>query len=136
MNQAFRTLHALAVLAALALCIFELKESLGYAGHEPFAFTYERTTVAVLCGAFSAAQLFLIMKRRMTVAAAVAFYPLGAALALATSLVARASAKGWAPASPQEALTANLVGYSVVVLLVAACAGTCIWAYKKGQRNA
>lgn len=135
MNRAFLALHTIAVSAALALCSLEVKESFGYAGHEPFAFTYERTSVAVLCGAFAVGQLFLVFRERLKVAVAVAFYPLGAALALATSLVARGSGKAWAPASPGEALMASLVGYSTVALLVAACAGMCVWSYQKGRRS-
>lgn len=136
MRRAFVAIYIVGVLGAFALCLLELVVSVDYAGREPFAITYERVSVAVLCGAFAAGHLFLIKARRMVVAVAVVFYPLEVALALALSLVARGSAKGWAPASPQEALMANLVGYSVVALLLVACVGTCVWAYKKGLRNA
>jgi len=105
-----------------------------YYGAEPFAFTYSRSAVALLCGSFAAAHLYLVASRRLTYSVALFFYPLCLLLGLASELVARGSAKGWAPATTTEAVWANLIGYSVLAALVAICATSCYRSFARGRR--
>jgi branched-subunit amino acid permease len=135
MRKVFAVLHALAVLAVLAICLLAAVDSVSYYGHEPFAFSYERNAVALLCGSFAVAHLYLVATKRITVSVALVFYPLCVLLGLATALVTRASAKGWAPGTTSEALVANAIGYGLVAVLVAASAASCYWAFASGRRN-
>ncbi|MGZ5054903.1 MAG: hypothetical protein ACXWAT_08165 [Methylobacter sp.] len=128
-------LHVVAVLVVLAICLSAASDSFSYYGHEPFAFTYERSLVALLCGSFAAAHLYLVALKRLTTTVAVLFYPLCLILGLAASTVARGSGKDWAPASASEATYANIMGYGVIGLLVAACAASCYWAFVHSCRS-
>jgi hypothetical protein len=133
MSRAFLILHALGALVVLALCLVAASESVSYCGIEPFAFTYSRSSVALLCGSFATAHLYLVASRRLTYSVALFFYPLCILLGLATELVTRGSAKGWAPASTTEAVYANLIGYSVLAALVAICATSCYRSFARGR---
>jgi hypothetical protein len=133
MSRVFLILHALGALAVLALCLVAASESVSYYGAEPFAFTYSRSSVALLCGSFAAAHLYLVASKRLTYLVALFFYPLCFLLGLATELVARGSAKDWAPASATEAIHANLIGYSVLAALVAICATSCYRSFARGR---
>lgn len=133
MKRTVFTLHALAVLAALGVCLVAASDSISYFGKEPWAFTYSRSAVALMCGSFATAHLYLFVSKQLTASVALLFYPLFLALGLATNLVARASGKGWAPASPSEAALANVVGYGVITLLVIACAASCYWSIPRSR---
>ena len=132
MSRVFLILHALGTLAVLALCLIAASESVSYFGAEPFAFAYSRSAVALLCGSFAAAHLYLLASRRLTYAVALCFYPLCFLLGLLTEIVARGSAKGWAPSTAPWAVYANLIGYSVLAALVVVCATSC---YRSFARN-
>jgi hypothetical protein len=131
----FAILHAIVCIAVLALCLLEASDALAYYGHEHFALTCERSAVAFLCGTYTVAQLLLLASARITYAVALSFYPLCPLLGLAIMLVADGSAKGWAPGTPTAATFANLIGYSVVVALVAVCATSCYWSYAHRGRS-
>jgi hypothetical protein len=134
MSRVFLILHALGTLVVLVLCLVAASESVSYYGAEPLAFTYSRSAVAFLCGSFAAAHLYLLASRRLTYAVALFFYPLCFLLGLITELVARGSAKAWAPDTIMEALYANLIGYSVLVALVVICTASCYRSFARGRR--
>jgi hypothetical protein len=134
MKRIFLILHALAVFASLSACLLAASDSISYFGQEPWAFTYSRSSVALLCGLFASIHLYLFISKQLTIPVALLFYPLFLALGLATNYVARASAKGWAPSSSSEAAFANVVGYGVITLLVIACASSCYWSISRNRR--
>jgi hypothetical protein len=135
MPKVFAILHALAVLVVLAICLVAAVDSVSYYGNEPFAFSYGRNSVAFLCGSFAIAHLWLVASRRITLSVALLFYPLCLSLGLVSAFVSRASAKGWAPGTTSEALVANVVGYGLVVVPIAASVGSCYWAFAISRRN-
>ena len=134
MSRVFLILHAVGTLAVLAVCLVAASESVSYYGAEPFAFTYDRSAVALLCGSFAVAHLYLLASKRLTYADALLFYPLCFLLGLTTEIVARGSAKGWAPGTATEAVYANFIGYIVLVALVAICVASCYWSFTRGRR--
>ncbi|WP_426701179.1 hypothetical protein ACPPVV_17700 [Rhodanobacter sp. Col0626] len=133
MSRVFLILHALGALTVFAICLVAASESVSYYGAEPFAFTYSRSAAALLCGSFAATHLYLLASRRLTFSAALFFYPLCLLLGLATELIARSGAKGWAPSSTTDAVWANIIGYSVLAALVAICALSCYRSFARGR---
>mgnify|MGYP007097346363 CR=1 FL=1 len=134
MSRVFLILHALGTLVVTAACIAATAESMSYYGSEPLAFTYSRSAVALLCGSFAGAHLYLLASRRLIYAVALLFYPLCFLLGLTTELVARGSAKSWAPDTTAEAIRASLIGYSVLAALVVLCATSCYWSFARSRR--
>ena len=132
MHRVFAALHAVAVLAVLALCLVLASDTVSYYGHEPFAFAYARSAAALLCGLLAIAHLYLLAKRRLTIGAGLLFYPLCAFLGLVSDLVARGSAKHWAPGTATEAFYSNVIGYGLVAVLVAVSASSCYRAFASG----
>ena len=134
MNRVFRSLHALGVMAVLALCLSAAQESVAYYGSEPFAFTYSRSLPALLCGMFAASHLYLAVSGRLTLRAALTFYPLCLGLGLFAELIARGSAKSWAPAPPAWAIGESIVGYILLAALAVICATSCYRSFLHGSR--
>jgi hypothetical protein len=134
MSRVFLILHALGTLAVLTICLAAAAESMSYYGAEPLAFTYSRSAVALLCGSFAGTHLYLLASRRLTLAVALLFYPLCFLLGLATELVARGSAKNWAPDTAADAIRASLIGYIVLAALVVLCATSCYWSFARSRR--
>jgi cell division protein FtsW (lipid II flippase) len=128
-------LHAVAVLAVLSLCLVLASETVSYFGHETFAHAYQRSAVALLCGLFAIAHVYLLARGRLTIGAALLFYPLCLLLGLVSNLVANGSAKNWAPSTATEAFYSNVIGYGLLGVLVAVSAGSCYWALARGRRN-
>jgi hypothetical protein len=135
MERALLIAHAVGILAVLVICAVAGWDSISYFGTEPLAFTLGRASVGLLCGLFAAAHLYLLVTKRLTLIAALLFYPLCLALGLVTELVVRSSAKGWAPASSEGAAFASLLGYGVIALLVIACAASCYWSVVRSRRS-
>ncbi len=134
MSRVFLILHVVGTLAVLATCLVAASESFSYNGAEPFAFTYSRSAVVLLCGLFAATHLYLLVSRRLTYAVALCFYPLCFFLGLVTEIVTRGSAKGWAPGTATEAVYANFIGYIVLAAFVTICATSCYWSFTRGRR--
>jgi hypothetical protein len=134
MSRVFLILHASGALVIMALGLVAASESVSYYGAEPFAFTYSRSAVALLCGSFAAAHLYLLALKRLTHAVALSFYPLCLLLGVVAEVVARGSAKSWAPATATAAAYANFFGYSVLAALVVICVTSCYWSFTRGHR--
>jgi hypothetical protein len=124
----------LVALAVFAMCLIALSESASYYATEPRAFTYSRGVAALLCGSFAAAHIYLLTSKNLTFTAALLFYPLCFLLGLATELVVRSNSKGWAPATAPEAMFANLIGYSVLSVLVAVSVASCYRSFMRCRR--
>jgi hypothetical protein len=124
----------LVALAVLAMCLIALSESASYYATEPRAFTYSRGAAALLCGSFAVAHLYLLALKHLTFTAALLFYPLCFLLGLTTEIVVRSDAKGWAPSTASEAMFANLIGYSVLSVLVAICVASCYRSFTRCRR--
>ena len=118
-------LHLIVVTLAFVACVYELLRSSSAASLENVPVAYEHILTMTLCAVFAGAHVAMSVARRQTLLSSLTFYPLFLLLGLVTSIVARGSAKTWAPATAQWALWANVVGYGLVCALVAACAWSC-----------
>jgi hypothetical protein len=127
--------HTIGVMLVIALCVLIARDLYIYYGNEPFSYTYERASVALLCSSFSLAHLWLIASKRLTTSMLLLFYPLCLALGIATALVTRSSAKGWAPSTQHEAFFANIIGYGVIGILVAASTASIYWSLTRTSRH-
>jgi hypothetical protein len=108
------------ILAVLALCAWLL---VGAAVEDHTRReVLERLGVGILCGAYAACQGWLLVKGRLRWWSAVAYYVLCPALALLAMQALGGYAKGWAPASAEEATAANAQWFVLLAVLVVACA--------------
>lgn len=131
-----RVLHTAVVLMVLAFCLLQGFKAVSNYGNETIALTFERGAISLLCGSYAAAQLLLLHLKRLTTQAFILFYPLCLLLAVVSMYVLGGFAKGWAPATASEAHDANIMGFTIVAVLVVACIASCSWAVAKGRRNA
>jgi hypothetical protein len=110
--------HRLAVLTALGLSLLSLWVALSGYHSEPTVNTIEHLSLALVCGVVVAMQIHIILSKRLTLPAALLFYPIFGALALFAPAVARGSFKRWAPATGSEAIVSDVLWCGAVVALL------------------
>ena len=125
MRNALRVLRAVGVIAVLSACVAEITLAAHLYGDDSTALTYSRGLSALLCGIYASVHLALLLKRRITLPAAVLFYPLCVLLGALASYFSHGFGKGWAPLPPHEAFYVNMLGMCGLAAVATVCAFSC-----------
>jgi len=133
MAKVFATIHQACVVLALFAALAVLADiAVRWRSHDSIS-TFDHVLVGSLCAGYAATHLVCLRLRRPVWYSSVAFYPLYVLIGGMAALVARGSAKGWAPADPSQQAWANLIGYGLLTVTFAVAMASCF--VNRGSRD-
>jgi hypothetical protein len=110
-----KTFHFAAVVVAVALSVWVALEILYRVPSPDQPVLFEHLSVGIVCATFAIAHLIRLSTRSVGTLPRLTFYPLFGLLGLFASLVARNSAKHWAPGSGPWAFWANVLSWGTLI---------------------